>query len=71
MANGAQSAPEPSRGRTLFERVTGAGRARAPRAGPTPAAPAAQAAAPAAGLTLPKAEEDLLEIPAFLRRQAN
>ena len=41
-----------------------------PRAAERPAAPAAK---PAAGLELPQpeSEEDLLEIPAFLRRQAN
>jgi cell division protein FtsZ len=72
---------------SLFERVTGVGRGRAAsaepapvRAGPVaPTAPAQPAAAqprlgpldPADRVTVSKGEEDLLEIPAFLRRQAN
>ena len=80
------------RGLSLFERMTGTGRARqtqpAPTPAPTPAprrAPALESAAaasppapeapeapkPAENLTLPKVEEDVLDIPAFLRRQAN
>ncbi|HEX3498033.1 MAG TPA: cell division protein FtsZ [Stellaceae bacterium] len=69
------------RGPSLFERVTGVGRNRAP------AAPAERAKVPAATATAQqprlgaldpgdrligsKSEEDLLDIPAFLRRQAN
>jgi cell division protein FtsZ len=78
---------------SLFERVTGTGRARAAEAAPAqPAAqqrtavtPAAAAPAPQPGpvqqrlggldpsdrLMATKAEDDLLDIPAFLRRQAN
>ena len=84
MSNGAppQTAKPPSRGLSLFERVTGVGRAR--KAAPPPqktepalttAAPApepagAEAAKPDEGLTLPKVDEDVLDIPAFLRRQS-
>ena len=77
-----EAAPKP-KGRvpSLIERVTGVGRARA-----TPPEPAAQAAKPAAPQpsTQPRLaplepddrpnlskEDDLLDIPAFLRRQAN
>jgi cell division protein FtsZ len=77
--------PEPvkekRRGPSLFERVTGTGRARA-QAQAQAAAPAAPAAPPPAaqprlgGLdpvdrAAPAAQDDLLDIPAFLRRQAN
>ncbi|HXA70216.1 MAG TPA: cell division protein FtsZ [Stellaceae bacterium] len=75
------------RGPSLFERVTGVGRGRAapaapppitagPVAPPQPAAPQPQQQRlgpldPADRVTVSKGEEDLLEIPAFLRRQAN
>ncbi|MBI3452374.1 MAG: cell division protein FtsZ, partial [Rhodospirillales bacterium] len=107
MANGGRDMTrEKRRGPTLFERVTGTGRARAaapatPVAPPAPmparpaatasAAPVAAAAAapaPVAPVAAPaqprlggldptdriaptKVEDDLLDIPAFLRRQAN
>jgi cell division protein FtsZ len=100
MANAAAATREPAPRRrlpSLFERVTGTGRARSAEAAPaqpaaarTPAAPAATAAtAPAAApqpapvqqrlggldpsdrLMTTRAEDDLLDIPAFLRRQAN
>ncbi len=84
MANGVMSRPqpEPRRVPSLFERVTGTGRARQPRSEPEPElqpkpAPVLEtthAAPPEAGAdttTLPRVEEDLLDIPAFLRRQAN
>jgi len=69
-----------TRGPSLFERVTGVGRH---RAGTAPAertakAPIAPAQQPRLGTLDPgdrlvgsKSEEDLLDIPAFLRRQAN
>jgi len=81
----AEAAPRP-KGRvpSLIERVTGVGRARpaAPVAPPRPAAPTAQPAAarPAQPRLAPldpeqrpttSKEDDLLDIPAFLRRQAN
>jgi cell division protein FtsZ len=75
------------RGPSLFERVTGVGRGRPTPAAPPPittgpVAPAQPTAAqpqqprlgpldPADRVTVSKGEEDLLEIPAFLRRQAN
>jgi cell division protein FtsZ len=78
--------PVRPRGRvpSLIERVTGVGRARAtPPAPPAPAAPQPRAAAPARP-TQPRLaplepeerpgtakDDDLLDIPAFLRRQAN
>ena len=80
-----EAAPKP-KGRmpSLIERVTGVGRARvtppepAPRPPAQPAKPAAQAAgqprlAPLEPEDRPNLskEEDLLDIPAFLRRQAN
>jgi cell division protein FtsZ len=100
MANGGREpAKERRRTMSLFERVTGVGRARQASAAParpaaplaaavpaTPAAPppaavSAPAAAPAQPrlgsldpadrITPPRTEDDLLEIPAFLRRQAN
>jgi len=93
-------APSRPRGPSLFERVTGTGRAartapplsapavsplaqpeRGPQAAPAPSspAPAAQKGAPSPLRSLDSAErvspsrtdEDLLDIPAFLRRQAN
>ena len=86
MANGGRGQPAYKvRAPSLFERVTGVGRARpAPpepiTAGPAtpaqPSAPQPQQARlgpldPADRVTGSKGEEDLLEIPAFLRRQAN
>jgi cell division protein FtsZ len=88
MANGGRAtAPKKARMPSLFERVTGVGRARQAPAEPpapavVPAAPAPSAAPqqqqPRLGALDPsdramaaKGEEDLLEIPAFLRRQAN
>ena len=75
-----------SRGLSLFERMTGSGKA---RKDPPPAPPAvktepllraaaakpesapSEGAKPDVGLTLPKIEEDVLDIPAFLRRQTS
>jgi cell division protein FtsZ len=76
----AEPAKEKRRGPSLFERVTGTGRARAAQA--TPASHQAQPAAPTAQPRLggldpvdrvaaPAQQDDLLDIPAFLRRQAN
>ena len=83
MSNGAAPQPQKkvlSRGLSLFERVTGGGRARAATKSPQPVAKAEpifnaapqmpEAAEPDQGLTLPKVEEDVLDIPAFLRRQS-
>ena len=77
---------ERRRGPSLFERMTGTGRARAQQAAP-PAPPAAPAAPPAQVQTPTQQRlggldphdrnasqgpsDDLLDIPAFLRRQAN
>jgi cell division protein FtsZ len=80
-----QEAPRPARrGPSLFERVTGTGRARPAATTARPTAPAtAPAQAPAAAqprlggldpadrVAGQKSEDDLLDIPAFLRRQAN
>ena len=91
MSNGGNApTSKPRRGPTLFERVTGTGRARQPMFGakqdpqpepePKPAPeletvgakpPPAEPAREAEGLTLPKVAEDVLDIPAFLRRQSN
>ncbi len=109
LVNGGRPAAERRRGKSFFQRMTGAGRARnetperaenreipAPTTEPTPTpvpaatAPAPVAAAPAASIPAAptqsrldgvdriertpgarQSEEDLLEIPAFLRRQAN
>ena len=82
MANGApEPAPpaEPRRTRTLFERVTGGVRSRKAQAErrpkPQPEPELEDAVVPTTpepeGVTLPRVEEDLLDIPAFLRRQAN
>ncbi|MFQ5783300.1 MAG: cell division protein FtsZ [Alphaproteobacteria bacterium] len=86
MANGtlAPTRSEPRRTPTLFERVTSSVRARQPRTTPSAPArrtPAAEPVLETAGgppepsvsesLTLPRVEEDLLDIPAFLRRQSN
>ncbi|MBV8652321.1 MAG: cell division protein FtsZ [Alphaproteobacteria bacterium] len=81
MENGGRPAPaKKSRGPSLFERVTGVGRSRPAepeRPQPRTASPA-QAQQPRLGSLDPgdrlvgsKTEEDLLDIPAFLRRQAN
>jgi cell division protein FtsZ len=77
----AEPVKEKRRGPSLFERVTGTGRARAQAqaAASTPAAPAAPAPAAQPRLggldpvdrTAAPAQDDLLDIPAFLRRQAN
>ena len=79
MANGGRAPQKPAktRGPSLFERVTGVGRRAlaepepAPRVAP-PAAPQPRLGTldPADRLTPPR-DEDLLDIPAFLRRQAN
>jgi cell division protein FtsZ len=81
MANAAPRAEpvkEKRRGPSLFERVTGTGRARAAAAAAPPAAPApTPTAQPRLGGLDPvdrvatPAQDDLLDIPAFLRRQAN
>ncbi len=82
MENGGRpaSAKPKSRGPSLFERVTGVGRHRAPAAPAerptrTVVGPAQQprlgALDPNDRLVGSKSEEDLLDIPAFLRRQAN
>jgi len=83
MENGGRPAQK-SRGHrpmSLFERVTGVGRAKSPEGEPafrgavasaTPDQPQSKPTAPEAGdRILPTKEEELLEIPAFLRRQAN
>ncbi|MGO8919020.1 MAG: cell division protein FtsZ [Stellaceae bacterium] len=79
MENGARAPQKPvkSRGQSLFERVTGVGRRLsgeaepAPRMmPPAPAQPRLGALDPADRLG-PSKDEDLLDIPAFLRRQAN
>ncbi len=88
MSNGASPRPKTalSRGLSLFERVTGSGKARKappPRqpatktepmlkaAAPAPGPARTEAAKPDKGLALTKVEEDILDIPAFLRRQSN
>ena len=87
MSNGAPPMKKVlSRGLSLFERMTGSGKA---RKDPPPAPPAvntepllraaaakpesapSEGAKPDVGLTLPKIEEDVLDIPAFLRRQTS
>jgi cell division protein FtsZ len=79
MENGGRVAPKPmkTRGQSLFERVTGVGRRVLAEPEPQPqprVAPVTQprlgALDPADRLT-PSKDEDLLDIPAFLRRQAN
>jgi cell division protein FtsZ len=75
--DGGVAAPAKKRGPSLFERVTGVGRTRPPA--PTAAPPDRPAAAqprlgaidPADRLGVSKSEDELLDIPAFLRRQAN
>lgn len=75
MANGAgrPAKPEPRRGPSLFERMTGTGRAREPtpepKSDPVPANPKGLEAEDR--LSVSSAGEDVLDIPAFLRRQAN
>jgi cell division protein FtsZ len=80
MENGGRPLPaKKSRGPSLFERVTGVGRSRPPAeperaARPTasqPQQPRLGALDPGERLVGSKSEEDLLDIPAFLRRQAN
>ncbi|HZB93274.1 MAG TPA: cell division protein FtsZ [Stellaceae bacterium] len=79
MENGGRAMPRPvkSRGQSLFERVTGVGRRLQPEPQPQPQPRVAPMAQPRLGpldpadrLT-PAKDEDLLDIPAFLRRQAN
>jgi cell division protein FtsZ len=71
------TAPTKKRGPSLFERVTGVGRVRtaaAPSAQPerpAPAQPRLGTIDPADRLGVSKNEDELLDIPAFLRRQAN
>ena len=76
----ARSEPQKARRPSLFERMTGAGRtgAQTAQASPVVAQPApVQTAEPApepeqpGRLELPQSEEEMLDIPAFLRRQAN
>ncbi|MBL6928011.1 MAG: cell division protein FtsZ [Rhodospirillales bacterium] len=87
MANGAKTAPKPAepktvkaRGISLFEKVTGTGRAAKAKAdapaevisAPVPAAkPAVGRLDPADRIPEAQSGDDLLDIPAFLRRQAN
>ncbi len=81
MENGGRPAPaKKARGPSLFERVTGVGRSRPaePERPQQRTAPTAQPQQPRLGALDPgdrlvgsKTEEDLLDIPAFLRRQAN
>jgi cell division protein FtsZ len=74
MGNGGR--PAKKRGISLFERVTGVGRRAVAEKAPAAAAaqPAQQrlgALDPAERLTPARSEDDVLDIPAFLRRQAN
>jgi cell division protein FtsZ len=85
MANGAKAPAEPAeikavrpRGPSLFEKVTGTGRAAKPKAEPAPVPALAQKEQPEIGgldptdrLADSQSGDDLLDIPAFLRRQAN
>jgi cell division protein FtsZ len=80
MENGGRPAVKAKpRGPSLFERVTGVGRNRAAAPVERPKTPAAAPAQqprlgtldPGDRLVGSKSEEDLLDIPAFLRRQAN
>jgi cell division protein FtsZ len=83
MENGGRPAAprQKPRGPSLFERVTGVGRSRSPAAEaehghrPTQTAAAQQPRLgtldPSDRLVGSKSEEDHLDIPAFLRRQAN
>jgi len=73
----AAAAPAKKRGPSLFERVTGVARARTSAAASTPAErpaptqPRLGAVDPADRLGVSKGDDELLDIPAFLRRQAN
>jgi len=78
MENGGRVAQKPKgRGPSLFERVTGVTRRGigepepASRAAPMPTAQARLGALDPADRLRPSKEEDVLDIPAFLRRQAN
>ncbi|WP_316979309.1 cell division protein FtsZ [Shumkonia mesophila] len=84
MANGARAVERPHveaakpRGPSLFEKVTGTGRAAKPRAEPAPVPmPATKEQSEIGGLDPSdrlqdsQSGDDLLDIPAFLRRQAN
>ncbi len=77
MANGSQAVASKKPHRpSLFERVTGVGRTRAATESPRPAATAPQQPRlapldPGERLVPSRSEEDMLDIPAFLRRQAN
>jgi cell division protein FtsZ len=78
MENGARAPQKPkSRGPSLFERVTGVTRRAAPQPEPVPAPRPAPPLQPRLGALDPadrlgpSKDEDLLDIPAFLRRQAN
>jgi cell division protein FtsZ len=78
MENGGRTPQKPkARGASLFERVTGVARRSAgeaepaSRAGPLPAAQPRLGALDPADRLRPAKEEDVLDIPAFLRRQAN
>ena len=81
MSNGAArpgtESPAPQvKAPSLFERVTGTGRAAKPapqamQPGLAPAQPALGSLESSGGAAGPQPEEDLLDIPAFLRRQAN
>ena len=72
-----QAAKPKSRMPSLFERVTNAGRLMkreetpAPRVTPASAPPRLGAADPADRISPARSDEDVLDIPAFLRRQAN
>jgi cell division protein FtsZ len=78
MENGGRVPQKPKgRGPSLFERVTGVARRSAgetepgPRTAPAPAAQPRLGALDPADRLRPAKEEDVLDIPAFLRRQAN
>jgi cell division protein FtsZ len=79
MENGGRTPLKPAktRGQTLFERVAGVGRRvlsepqPAPRVTPQPPAQPRLGALDPADRISPTKDEDLLDIPAFLRRQAN
>jgi cell division protein FtsZ len=78
MENGGRVPQKPKgRGPSLFERVTGVARRNAEAEPPAPRTAAAPSAQPRLGALdpadrlRPAKEEDVLDIPAFLRRQAN
>jgi cell division protein FtsZ len=84
MANGVRQAQRPraQRPQSLFERVRSVGRQRSPAEpelaawnqstpGPQRAAPPRLGSVDQTDRILPAKEEELLDIPAFLRRQAN